>query len=134
VLGGNEQGAEHVAVQGGGVGLVVQPWPTDMHGRGVIKELFLDDFGAVASHRGRRCGVASSQQPCVLSCSADDAKAACDDDVVGVTEAVPPGQDGKIAKIYARYVESWAHFGASAARGRPLLPGHADSVVPTVRH
>jgi len=40
--GGDEQGAELVAVQGGGVGLVVQPRPADVHGGRMIEELFLD--------------------------------------------------------------------------------------------
>ena len=34
--GGHQQRAEFVAVQGGGMGLVIQPWPPDMRGRGVI--------------------------------------------------------------------------------------------------
>ncbi len=40
--GGDQDGAELVVVQGGGVGLVVQPRPPDMGGRGVIQEFFLD--------------------------------------------------------------------------------------------
>jgi hypothetical protein len=40
--GGDQQGAELVAVQGGGVGLVVQPRPADVRGRGVVEEFFLD--------------------------------------------------------------------------------------------
>jgi hypothetical protein len=44
--GSHEQGAELVAVQGGGAGLAVQPRPADMHGRGVIQEFLLDDIPA----------------------------------------------------------------------------------------
>ncbi len=40
--GGDQQRAELVAVQGGGVGLVVRPRPPDMRGRGVVQELFFD--------------------------------------------------------------------------------------------
>ena len=40
--GGDEQGAELVAVQGGGVRLVVQPGPAHLHGWGVVQELLLD--------------------------------------------------------------------------------------------
>ena len=39
--GGHEQRAELVAVQGGGVWLVVQAWPADVGGRGVLEEFFL---------------------------------------------------------------------------------------------
>ena len=42
--GGDEQGAELVAVQRGGVGFVVQPGPAHMRGRGVIEQLFLDAY------------------------------------------------------------------------------------------
>ena len=40
--GGDQERAELVAVQGGGVRLVVQPGPADVRGRGVVEELFLD--------------------------------------------------------------------------------------------
>ena len=40
--GGDQQGAELVAVQRGGMRLVVHPRPADMGGRGVIEEFFLD--------------------------------------------------------------------------------------------
>ena len=40
--GGDQDGAELVAVQGGGVRLVVQPGAPDVRGRGVLEELFLD--------------------------------------------------------------------------------------------
>ena len=40
--GGDQQRAELVAVQPGGVGLVVQPGPADVHGRGMVEEFFLD--------------------------------------------------------------------------------------------
>ena len=39
---GDQQGAELVAVQNGGVRLVVHPWPPDTGGRGVLEELLLD--------------------------------------------------------------------------------------------
>jgi len=57
--GGNEQGAELVAVQRDGVGLVVRPRPPDMSGWGVIQEFLLDrvlvepgDSGPPAGDRG----------------------------------------------------------------------------------
>jgi len=57
--GGNEQGAELVAVQRDGVGLVVRPRPPDMSGWGVIQEFLLDrvllepgDSGQPAGDRG----------------------------------------------------------------------------------
>ena len=34
--GGDQERAELVAVQGSGMGLVIQPWPPDMGGRGVV--------------------------------------------------------------------------------------------------
>src|SRR5215470_1166975 len=40
--GRDEQGAELVAVQGGGVRLVVQPRPPHVSGRGMLEELFFD--------------------------------------------------------------------------------------------
>jgi hypothetical protein len=40
--GGDQQPAEFVAVQPGGVRVVIQPGPADMGGRGVIQQLFLD--------------------------------------------------------------------------------------------
>jgi hypothetical protein len=39
--GRHQQGAELVAVQGDGVGLVVDPRPADMGGRGAVQEFFL---------------------------------------------------------------------------------------------
>jgi hypothetical protein len=40
--GGDQQGTKLVAVQPGGVRLIVQTGPSDIGGRGVIKELFFD--------------------------------------------------------------------------------------------
>ena len=40
--GGHQQRAELVAVQGGGMGLIVHPRPPDVRGRGVVQELFFD--------------------------------------------------------------------------------------------
>jgi hypothetical protein len=40
--GGHQQGAQLVPVQGGGMGLVVQPRPPHMRGRGMVQETFLD--------------------------------------------------------------------------------------------
>jgi hypothetical protein len=40
--GGDQESAELVAVQGDGVGLIVQAGPADMRGRGVVQEFFLD--------------------------------------------------------------------------------------------
>jgi hypothetical protein len=40
--GGDQDRAELVAVQRGGVRLVVQPWAADVRGRGVLEEFFLD--------------------------------------------------------------------------------------------
>ena len=40
--GGDQRGAELVAVQAGGVRLVIQPGPADVGGRRVAEEFFLD--------------------------------------------------------------------------------------------
>ena len=40
--GGDQQRAEFVAVQSGGVRFVVQPGATDVGGRGVVEQVFLD--------------------------------------------------------------------------------------------
>jgi hypothetical protein len=40
--GGDEQRADLLAVQLGGVGLIVQAEPADMDGRGAVEEAFLD--------------------------------------------------------------------------------------------
>ena len=40
--GGDQDGAEFVAVQGDGMGLVVHPRPPDVGGRGVLEEFFFD--------------------------------------------------------------------------------------------
>jgi hypothetical protein len=40
--GGHQQRAELVAVQGGGMGLVIQPRPADMRGRGAVQVFFFD--------------------------------------------------------------------------------------------
>ena len=40
--GGDEKGTELVAVQSGGLRLVVQPRPADVSRRGVVENLFLD--------------------------------------------------------------------------------------------
>jgi hypothetical protein len=39
---GDQQRADLVAVQAGGVRLVVQPWPTDMYRRGMIQQFLFD--------------------------------------------------------------------------------------------
>ena len=40
--GGDQERAELVAVQGGGVGLVIQPGTADVRGGRVVEEFFLD--------------------------------------------------------------------------------------------
>jgi hypothetical protein len=40
--GGDQERAELVAVQSGGMGLLIQPGAADVRGRGMIKKLFLD--------------------------------------------------------------------------------------------
>ena len=40
--GSDQQRAELIAIQGGGMGLIVQPRPPDVGGRGVIQEFFFD--------------------------------------------------------------------------------------------
>ena len=40
--GGDQYGAELVAVQGDGMRLVIQPGPADVRGRGMVEDLFLD--------------------------------------------------------------------------------------------
>jgi hypothetical protein len=39
---GHQQGAQLVAVQGGGMRLIIQPRPPDVGGRGMVQEFFLD--------------------------------------------------------------------------------------------
>jgi hypothetical protein len=39
---GDQQRADLVAIQGGGVRLIIQPRPPDVRGRGVLEKLFLD--------------------------------------------------------------------------------------------
>ncbi len=41
-VGGDEQGADLVTVQGNGARLVVDPWTADVRGRRVVQEFFFD--------------------------------------------------------------------------------------------
>jgi hypothetical protein len=52
----HQQGAELVAVQGHGMGLVVQPRPTDMGSWGAIQEPFLDRVAVKPGHGGQPPG------------------------------------------------------------------------------
>ena len=59
--GGGEQRADFVAVQAGGMGFVVDPRTADVHGRGVIEQVFLDRVpvqardGRQPAGNGRSC-------------------------------------------------------------------------------
>jgi hypothetical protein len=54
--GGNQQRAELIAVQGGGMGLIVQPRTADMGGRGMIQELFFDGVLVEPRNGGQPAG------------------------------------------------------------------------------
>jgi hypothetical protein len=54
--GGDEEGAGLVAVQGGGVRLIIRPGAADMGGRGVAGELFLDGVLAEARDGAQPAG------------------------------------------------------------------------------
>jgi hypothetical protein len=54
--GGDEQRADLVAVQAGGVGFVVDPRPADVHGRRVVEPVFLDCVPAQAGDGGQPSG------------------------------------------------------------------------------
>jgi hypothetical protein len=51
--GRDEHGADLVAVQSGGVGLVVQPGAADVHGRGVVDKSLLLGVAVEAGDRAR---------------------------------------------------------------------------------
>jgi hypothetical protein len=52
--GGDEERADFVAVQAGGMGLVVEPGTADVRGRGVSEEVFLDRVLVQAGDGGQR--------------------------------------------------------------------------------
>jgi hypothetical protein len=54
--GGDQEGAELVAVQPGGVRLVVQPRPADVRGGRVVQQLFLDGVPVEPRHRAQAAG------------------------------------------------------------------------------
>jgi len=54
--GGYEEGADLVAVEAGGVGLVVEAGPTDMNGRGSVEEAVLFGVAVEPGHRGQASG------------------------------------------------------------------------------
>jgi hypothetical protein len=54
--GGDQQRADFVAVQGGGVRIVVAPRPTDVRGRRVVEQVFLDGEPAWSGDDGQRAG------------------------------------------------------------------------------
>lgn len=54
--GGDQQGADLVAVQSGGMGLVVKPWAADMHRRRVLQQLFLDGVPVEPADRAQPAG------------------------------------------------------------------------------
>ena len=54
--GSNQQRAELVTIQGGGMGLIVQPRTADMGGRGVIQELFFDGVLVEPGDSGQPAG------------------------------------------------------------------------------
>ena len=62
--GGDQQRAELVAVQPGGVRLVVQAGPPDVRGWGVIEQLFLD---GVAVEPGDGAQPAGDRGPCAAA-------------------------------------------------------------------
>lgn len=55
-LGGDEHGADFIAVQAGGMGLVVDPRPPHVHGRGAIEQVFLDRVPVQARDGGQPAG------------------------------------------------------------------------------
>ena len=54
--GGDEQGADLVAVQAGGMRFVVQPGTAHVHGRRVVEEFFLDGVAVEPGHRAQAAG------------------------------------------------------------------------------
>jgi hypothetical protein len=54
--GSDQQRAELVAIQGGGMGLIVQPRPADVGGRRVIQELFFDGVPVEPGDGGQSAG------------------------------------------------------------------------------
>jgi hypothetical protein len=54
--GSNQQRAELVAIQCGGMGLIVPPRPADMRGRGVIQEFFFDGVPVEPGGGGQPAG------------------------------------------------------------------------------
>ncbi len=54
--GGDQEGADLVAVQSGGVRLVVQPRPPDVRGRRMVEEFLLDGVPVEPRDRGQAAG------------------------------------------------------------------------------
>jgi len=51
--GGDQERADLVAVQAGGMGLVVDPRPPDVRGRGMVEQVFLDRVFVQPGNRGQ---------------------------------------------------------------------------------
>ena len=64
--GRDEKRADLVAVQGGGVGLVVQPRPADVRGGRVVEELFLEGVLAEPGDRAQAPGDGGAGPPAVF--------------------------------------------------------------------
>ncbi len=69
--GGDEQGADFVAVQPGGVRLVVDAGPADMHRRGVGDETFFLGVAVEAGHGAEPTGDGRCRPPLGLELSAE---------------------------------------------------------------
>src|SRR4249920_2449274 len=101
--GGDQQRAEFVAVQTGGVRLVVQTGPADMSGRGMAEEFFLD-------------GVAVEPR--------DGAEPACDSGPGSAAgfEVAGEALDVRAAGLEQAQQVNWRRSSSYASRVRPLYP------------
>jgi len=107
--GDDERGAELVAVQGGGVRFVVQPWPANMHGGRVIQEFFLD---------GVPVGPGDGAQPA----GDGGAGAAAGLQVAGEALDIGAAGAGRARWRVWHQVAYWHRSSSQAWRVRPLYP------------
>jgi hypothetical protein len=120
--GGDQQGAELVAVQRDGVRLVIDPRPPDMSGRGVIQEFFLHCVavgpgdGAQAAGDGR----AGSAPGFQLTGEAFDVGAADGGQVQGAG-AAPGGELAQVQRV--RFAGQVAVPGQEPGEGEPFSIG-----------
>jgi hypothetical protein len=66
--GSDEQGADLVAVQPDGVGLIVQAGPADMDRRGMIEEILLHGIAVEAGDRAQPTSDRGVSWPSLLQC------------------------------------------------------------------